>query len=75
MDEGYDDVKHMNQMVLASKVWTIRERQLRESEALEKNWIEEQKRLDTMMEIERLKAIKMEFEREERAAEARRRGA
>jgi len=28
-----------------------------------------------MMEIERLKAIKMEFEREERAAEARRRGA
>lgn len=75
MDEGYDDVKHMNQMALASKVWTIRERQLRESEALEKNWIEEQKRLDTMMEIERLKAIKMEFEREERAAEARRRGA
>lgn len=75
MDEGYDDVKHMNQMALASKVWTIRERQLRESEALEKNWVEEQKRLDTMMEIERLKAIKMEFEREERAAEARRRGA
>ena len=28
-----------------------------------------------MMEIERLKAIKMEFEREERAAEARKRGA
>jgi len=41
MDEGYDDVKHMNQMALASKVWTIRERQLRESEALEKNWVEE----------------------------------
>ena len=26
MDEDYDDVKHMNQMVLASKVWTIREK-------------------------------------------------
>ena len=26
MDEGYDDVKHMNQMVLASKILTVRER-------------------------------------------------
>ena len=35
----------------------------------------EQKRLDMMMEIERLKAIKAEMEREERAALARKRGA
>ena len=75
MDEVYDDVKHMNQMALASKIWTIRERQLNENKQLEKNWVEEQKRLDTMMEIERLKAIKTQFEREERAADARRRGA
>ena len=42
---------------------------------LEQNWVEEQKRLDMMMEIERLKAIKAEFDREDRAAIARKRGA
>jgi hypothetical protein len=62
-------------MVLASKVWTIRERQLKENSVLEQNWVDEQKRLDMMMEIERLKAIKTEFEREERAVEAKKRGA
>ena len=62
-------------MVLASKVWTIRERQLHENKVLEQNWVQEQKRLDMMMEIERLKAIKAEFEREERAADAKKRGA
>ena len=36
--------------------------------------MEEQKRLDMMMEIERLKAIKAEHDREERAAQARQRG-
>ena len=75
MDEEYDDVKHMNQMVLASKIYTIRDKQQRENLLLEKDWMAEQKRLDTMMEIERLKAIQKEFEREERAALARKRGA
>ena len=41
MDEGYDDVKHMNQMVLASKVCTIRDRQIEENKMLEQNWVEE----------------------------------
>ena len=62
-------------MVLASKVWTIREKQNAENKVLEQNWVEEQKRLDLMMEIERLKAIKAEFEREERAVDAKKRGA
>lgn len=75
MDEEYDDVKHINQMVVHSKICTIRDRQLDENKALESNWVEEQKRLDLMMEIERLKAIQAEYEREERAADARKRGA
>ena len=75
MDEDYDDVKHMNQMVLASKVCTIRENQIDENQALEKDWVVEQQRLDLMMEIERLKAIKAEHEREEAAYHARKRGA
>ena len=57
MDEGYDDVKGMNQLVLESKIMTVRDRQLEENRILEQKWVEEQKKLDMMMEIERLKAI------------------
>ena len=75
MDEEYDDVKHINQMVASSKIFTIRDKQIEENKTLESQWVEEQKRLDTMMEIERLKVIKAEFEREDRAVVARKRGA
>ena len=75
MDEDYDDVKHMNAMVLASKIYTVRDIQMNENRNLEENWVSEQKRLDMMMEIERLKAIKAEHEREDRAVLARKRGA
>ena len=57
IDEVYDDVKGMNKLVLESKIMTVRDRQLEENRLLEQNWVEEQKRLDMMMEIERLKAI------------------
>jgi hypothetical protein len=54
----------MNQMVLYSKVVTIRDKQLQENKLLEQEWLEEQKKLDLMMEIERLKALKVAEERE-----------
>lgn len=41
LDEEHDDVKHMNQMALYSKVVTIRDRQLEESKKLESEWIDE----------------------------------
>ena len=66
-----DDVKHMNQMVLYSKVVTIRDKQLEENKRLEQEWIEEQKKLDLMMEIERLKVLQEEDDREKRKAAAR----
>jgi len=62
-------------MVLYSKVVTIRDKQLEENKRLEQEWIEEQKKLDLMMEIERLKVLKEEEEREKRKAEARKKGA
>lgn len=70
-----DDVKQMNQMVLYSKVVTIRDKQLEENKRLESEWIEEQKKLDLMMEIERLKVLQEEEEREVRKAQARKQGA
>ena len=66
MDEELDDVKQMNQMVLYSKVVTIRDKQLEENKRLESEWAEEQKKLDLMMEIERLKSLKEQDEREQR---------
>jgi hypothetical protein len=63
MDEELDDVKNMNQMILYSKVVTIRDKQLQENKMLESEWIEEQKKLDLLMEIERLKALKVAEER------------
>ena len=41
MDDDLDDVKHMNQMVLYSKVVTIRDKQLEENKRLEAEYIEE----------------------------------
>jgi len=61
----------MNQMVLYSKVVTIRDKQLDENKRLESEWVEEQKKLDLMMEIERLKVLKEEEEREVRKHAAR----
>ena len=41
MDEEHDDVKHMNQMVMYSKIVTIRDKQLEESKSLEEEWVKE----------------------------------
>lgn len=57
-------MKVMNQMVLYSQVVTIRDKQLEENKRLEEEWVEEQKRLDLMMEIERLKALRTVDEKE-----------
>lgn len=64
LDEELDDVKNMNQMILYSKVVTIRDKQLQENKHLEHEWVEEQKKLDLLMEIERLKGLKVAEERE-----------
>jgi hypothetical protein len=75
LDEELDDVKHMNQMVLYSKVVTIRDKQLEENKQLEAEWIEEQRKLDLLMEIERLKGLQVAEERERVRQQARRKGA
>jgi len=62
-------------MVLYSKVVTIRDKQLDENKRLEEDWSNEQKRLDLMMEIERLKGLQAAEQREQARVEAQRRGA
>lgn len=75
IDEEHDDVKHMNKMVLYSKVVTIRDKQLQENKRLEKQYVDEQARMDLMMEVERLKGLKVSEEREVKKQVAQHHGA
>lgn len=62
-------------MCFYSKVVTIRDKQLIENKKLEQEWIDEQKKLDLMMEIERLKALSEEEKRNLERKAAIKRGA
>jgi len=75
LDEDMDDVKHMNQMMLYSKIVTIRDAQIQEKRSVQAEKEEEERQLDMMMEIERLKALQMYEEREKTRLEDQRRGA
>lgn len=75
MDEQWDDSKHMNQMMEYAKCVTIRDAQILEKQRVAEQLALEEKRLDTIMEIERIKAIKAVEEREKRRAEEQRQGA
>merc|ERR1740130_1681102 len=75
LDEDMDDVKHMNQMMLYSKIVTIRDAQIQEKRSVQAEKEDEERQLDMMMEIERLKALQMYEEREKSRLEDQRRGA
>ena len=65
MDEREDEVKRMNAMMLYSRVATIRDKQIEENKLLEQEYLEGQKRLEVMMEIERLKDLREQRQRVE----------
>jgi hypothetical protein len=75
MDEGIDEVKFMNKVVLYAKCVTVRDAQLAEKAAVISEKTEDGRRLDMMMEVERLKALKMYEEREVKRIEDRKKGA
>jgi len=75
LDEDMDDVKHMNQMMLYGKVVTIRDAQIQEKRNVQAEKEEEERHLDAMMEIERLKALRMYEVREKERLESQRSGA
>ena len=66
MDEREDDVKAMNAKMLFCRVNTIRDKQIEENKILEAEYIEGQKRIEIMMELERLKDLREQRAREER---------
>jgi hypothetical protein len=74
MDEDLDAVESMNKMMNFAKVATIRERQLEEMKELERLKKEDDAKMDTMMEIERLKALRFHEEKERIHKDAQKQG-
>jgi len=75
MHEEIDEVKHMNQVMLNAKCVTIRDAQVLDKRGMKAERAEAARRMDMMMELERLKALRMYEEREAKRVEDRRKGA
>ena len=58
--EDDDDIKRLNEMILNAKVCAIRDAQLLEKQQITKDVGVENKRLDMMMELNRVNAIKIQ---------------
>lgn len=70
MDEELDDVKQMNQMALYAKCVTIRDAQILEKQRRKEEELQEDRRLDNVMELKRLRELKVYEDRDKlRAAE------
>ena len=65
MDEQDDEIKKLNEVILNAKCHAIRDTQLKEKTEISKVMMEEEERLDTMMEIDRVKAL-ADFEEREK---------
>jgi len=67
--EQEDEIKHLNEVILNAKCHAIRDAQILEKEMISKEMIEEERRLDTMMEVDRQNAIVVTEEIEKKRKE------
>lgn len=71
LHEQEDEIKRLNEMILNAKCHVIRDTQLLEKDLIKKEIQEEDKRLDEMMEIDRMNALRLEEEIEKKRKEER----
>lgn len=64
LNEQEDEIKKLNEIILNAKCHAIRDAQLDEKKEIKDELAEENKRLDEMMEIERLRALQQYEQRE-----------
>mmetsp|Transcript_15054 Transcript_15054/g.15589 ORF Transcript_15054/g.15589 Transcript_15054/m.15589 type:complete len:480 (+) Transcript_15054:14-1453(+) len=64
IDENTDEAKEMNKLIMYAKVASIRDRQLEEQKMIQGEYKRHNEKLDLMMEIERLKELQLQEERE-----------
>ena len=75
MEEEEDEIKKLNELILNAKCHAIRDAQLIEKVEIKKEQLEEEKRLDELMENDRIRTLKEYEEREVRKREERLKGA
>lgn len=73
--EQEDEIKHLNELILEAKCHAIRDMQVVEKQQISNEIQHEDRRLDGMMEAERLNAIRVQEEIEERRRRERLEGA
>jgi len=73
--EQEDEIKHLNELILEAKCHAIRDMQVVEKQQISNEIHSEERRLDEMMEAERLNAIRVQEEIEERRKRERLEGA
>merc|ERR1719193_1641099 len=73
--EQEDEIKHLNELILEAKCHAIRDMQVVEKQQIANEIHGEERRLDEMMEAERLNAIRVQEEIEERRKQERLEGA
>ena len=75
MEEEEDEIKKLNELILNAKCHAIRDAQLIEKVEIKKEQLEEEKRLDELMENDRIRTLQEYEEREVRKREERLKGA
>lgn len=75
LQEQEDEIKHLNELILNSKCHAIRDAQILEKSQIQGEMHTEEKRLDVMMEADRVNAIRIEEEIERKRKEERLLGA
>ena len=73
-DDNEDCVKEMEKLAFYAKVATIRDKQKQEHKMMEQNYKRKEEKLDTMMELERLKELKNQQDKETLMQKQRREG-
>lgn len=64
LDENTDEAKEMNKLIMYAKVASIRDKQLQETQLKQDEYKKYNEKLDLMMEIDRLKELQLQEERE-----------
>merc|ERR1711976_635448 len=75
LQEQEDEIKHLNELILNAKCHAIRDAQILEKGQIRNEMETEEKRLDLMMEADRVNAIKIEEEIDRKRKEERLLGA
>ena len=74
IDESEDVVKEMEKLAFYARVATIRNKQKKEHKIIEQNYKRKEEKLDTIMELERLKDLKSQQDKEKIKSKERKEG-